>query len=116
MIFKVFQMPNEQKLRSRYSYDFPLTSKDPLTNEVIVGEVEFYLVDKTQIANAVEQLQVEVSAFDLNKVQITAHFFGSDFTYANSKNFRKRFAQNTQDRELINIGLKSDQNFLAMLQ
>ena len=45
LLFKVFQLPNEQILRSRYNYDFPLTVKDPLTNEVIVGEVEFYLVN-----------------------------------------------------------------------
>ena len=113
-------MPNEQVLRSRYNYDFPLTVKDPMTNEVIVGEVEFFLADKTQIANVMEQLALansgETSAFAPSpKIFLVAKFFGSDFNYANNKNFRKKFAQHTQDIELINIGLKSDQNFLTRL-
>jgi hypothetical protein len=45
-----------------------------------------------------------------------AMYLGNDFQYANSKGFRKKFAMQTQDRELINIGLKSDQNFLTQLQ
>jgi hypothetical protein len=46
LLFKVFQLPSEQALRSRYSYDFPLSAKDPMTNEIIIGEVEFYVVDR----------------------------------------------------------------------
>jgi len=86
LLFKVFQMPNEQMLRSRYNYDFPLTVKDPLTNEIVLGEVEFYLVDKTQVKQAVELLAChhEVSAFDQTKIEVKATYFGSDFNYANS--------------------------------
>ena len=81
-----------------------------MTNEIIVGEVEFYLVDHTSIAASVEKLSLgvntEVSAFDpQSKVMMTAKFFGSDFNYANSKEFRRKFATHTQDFELINIGL-----------
>lgn len=47
-------MPDSQVLRSRYHYDFPLTVKNPMTNEVIVGEVEFYLVEKNTVAAATE--------------------------------------------------------------
>ena len=59
-------MPTEQVLRSRYHNEFPLTSKDPLTNEVIVGEVEFYEINRTSVAKACENSlsQNEVSAFE----------------------------------------------------
>lgn len=36
-------------LRSRYHNDYPLTVKNPLTNQVIVGDVEFYIVQKEQV-------------------------------------------------------------------
>jgi hypothetical protein len=90
-------MPDSQVLRSRYHYDFPLTAKNPLTNEVILGEVEFYLIDKNTIQESMEMLcaQGEFSAFESNKVALEAKFFGTDFNYANSKNFRKYFAKNT---------------------
>lgn len=111
-------MPDSQVLRSRYHYDFPLTVKNPLTNEVILGEVEFYMIDKNTIAENMEMLciQGEVSAFESNKVVLEAKFFGTDFNYANCKNFRKHFAKNTQDKEIINIGLLSDQKFLKKLE
>ena len=46
MLFKVFQMPSEYVFRSRYHNEFPLTAKDPLINEIIVGEVDFFLIDR----------------------------------------------------------------------
>ena len=49
-------------LRSRYHNEFPITSKNPLTNNAIVGEVEFYTY-KSGDSYAV--------------------YFGSDFNYAN---------------------------------
>lgn len=67
ILFSTFQLPNEQILRSRYHNEFPITAKDPLTNEVIVGEVSFYL---------------------LVKGESDAVYFGSDFNYASSKLFR----------------------------
>lgn len=81
-----------------------------MTNEVIVGEVEFYLADKSAVASATEQLisADEGAVFEQTKVVLEARFFGTDFNYANSKNFRKKFAKNTQDRELIDIGLLTD--------
>jgi hypothetical protein len=54
-------------LRSRYHNEFPITSKNPLTNNAIVGEVEFYTY-KSGDSHAV--------------------YFGSDFNYANQKAFR----------------------------
>jgi len=68
LLFKVFMMPDQQVLRSRYHYDFPLTVRNPMTNGVIVGEVEFYLIDQSAVASATEQLLCssgsEVSAFE----------------------------------------------------
>jgi hypothetical protein len=57
----VLQMPNRQILRSRYHNEFPITAKNPLTNEVIVGEVKFYLSEESGE---------------------TAKLIGTDFNYA----------------------------------
>jgi hypothetical protein len=62
ILFATMQLPNDQILRSRYHPDFPITAKDPLTNEVIVGEVGFFKLSQNE-----------------------AHYFGSDFNYASSK-------------------------------
>lgn len=55
------------------------------------------MIDKNTIAENMEMLcvQGEVSAFESNKVVLEAKFFGTDFNYANCKNFRKYFAKNT---------------------
>ena len=37
-------------MRSRYHYEYPLTVKNPLNKEIIVGEVEFYLIEGSSIA------------------------------------------------------------------
>lgn len=85
ILFSTFQLPNEQILRSRYHHEFPITAKDPLTNEVIVGEVSFYLM--------------ELGAAE-------ATFFGSDFNYASSKLFRDKFKEYTPDNALIDLGYR----------
>lgn len=81
------QLATEQILRSRYHSDFPITAKDPLTNEVIVGEVAFFVL-----------LQGEQQA----------RYFGSDFNYASSKLFRDQFKEFTQDKPLIDLGYRPD--------
>ena len=62
ILFKTFSTAEEQILRSRYHVDFPLNAKDPLTNQVIVGEVEFYKIDADEI-----QQKLEVVMAYLNK-------------------------------------------------
>ena len=49
ILFKTLNTANEQILRSRYHVDYPLTPKDPLTNQVIVGEVEFFKISLEDI-------------------------------------------------------------------
>ena len=49
ILFKTFNTASEQILRSRYHVEFPLNPKDPLTNQVIVGEVEFYMIKAEEI-------------------------------------------------------------------
>ena len=44
ILFRTMQLGSEQILRSRYHPEFPLMPKDPVNNEVIVGEVEFFLI------------------------------------------------------------------------
>lgn len=80
-------MPTESILRSRYHHLYPITSKDPITNQVVVGEVEFYL---------------------LNKDYTDAEFFGTDFNYASSKLFRERFDELTPEKELLDLGIRVD--------
>jgi hypothetical protein len=52
-----------------------------------VGEVEFYTL-------------VEGSTF--------AEFFGTDFNYASSKLFRERFDNYTPEKELLDLGIRSE--------
>lgn len=46
LLFKTPFLFSDDTLISRYHPTMPLTVKNPLTNEIIVGEVEFYLLDK----------------------------------------------------------------------
>ena len=66
----------DEPLISRYHTSMPLTVRNPLNNEIIVGEVEFYL------------LECQASS-DLTEYY--AKFIGTDFNYANSNEFRKMF-------------------------
>jgi|LakMenE01Jun11ns_1017448.scaffolds.fasta_scaffold8348278_1 hypothetical protein len=52
-----------------------------------------------------------MSSFEQKKV-LLGTYFGSDFNYANSRPFRKSFANNTQDKDLLDIGFLADQKFL----
>ena len=55
LLFKTpmfFALQNEghqdEPLISRYHTTMPLTVRDPLNNEIVVGEVEFYLIKKSE--------------------------------------------------------------------
>ena len=61
----------------------PLTVKNPLNNEIIVGEVEFYLVKN----NGSEQMNAE--------------FIGTDYNYACSNDFRKMFLEHSIENDDI---------------
>ena len=61
ILFSCFQLATEQILRSRYHPEFPITAKDPQNNEVIVGEVQFFL---------------------LKRGEMEADYFGTDFNYS----------------------------------
>ncbi len=60
----------------------PLTVKNPLNNEIIVGEVEFYLIKNAS-------------------VQMNAEFIGTDFNYACSNDFRKMFLEHSIETDDI---------------
>lgn len=82
-------------LRSRYHTDFPMTVKNPLTNQIIVGEVEFYLVKHPDIA-------AFAVANPGSSIDLKAYFVGSDYTYAYSQQFRDNvFRDNTLDENLL---------------
>jgi len=55
----------------------PLTVRNPLNNEIIVGEVEFYLLKNEE--------------GPIN----TAKFIGTDYNYAYSNDFRRIFLENS---------------------
>ena len=63
-------------LRSRYHLDYPLTVKNPLTNQVIVGEVQFYLISQSYLK---EYLPINHQNQNL---KLKANFIGTDYTYA----------------------------------
>lgn len=46
ILFKSSLIFSGDQLMSRYHDQHPLIVKNPLTNEIIVGEVEFYLIKK----------------------------------------------------------------------
>ena len=70
--------------------DFPLTVKNPLTNQIIVSEVEFYLIPQEQVLEKCQQ------------GLLLAQYIGSDYTYAYSQRFRDTvFRDNTLDENLL---------------
>jgi hypothetical protein len=78
----------EEPLISRYHATMPLTVRDPLNNEIVVGEVEFYLVKKSEKG--------------------TAHLIGTDFNYANSNDFRRLFMEYSSANEGIKEQVKDE--------
>jgi len=78
----------EEPLISRYHATMPLTVRDPLNNEIVVGEVEFYLVKKSEKG--------------------MAHLIGTDFNYANSNDFRRLFMENSASSEAVKEQVKDE--------
>lgn len=68
-------------LRNRYHLDYPLSVKNPLTNQIIVGEVEFYLLKYKLLDSTFEQIKSNKCASD---IILKAIFIGTDYTYAYS--------------------------------
>lgn len=88
-------------LRSRYHLDYPLCVRNPLTNQIIVGEVEFYLVSRQHIEEQCVASRPQVD----QEIILSAYYIGSDYTYAYSQKFRDTiFRENTVDESLL-IGL-----------
>ena len=86
-----------------------MTVKNPLTNQIIVGEVEFFLIQKdvalekirAQYARNNEQRDLERES-DGMRPTLQAFYIGSDYTYAYSTKFRETiFKQNTLDENLL---------------
>ena len=50
ILFRVFDLPGQQVLQSRYHQDYPITAKNPLTREVIVGEVDFFVLEAENLS------------------------------------------------------------------
>ena len=102
ILFKTITMQNEQILRSRYHVDYPLNARDPLTNSVIVGEVEFYQIDPEELYNKIEkaayystklseeldrqvqqaQQNMQICRQDTEEFTLNAHYIGTDYNYA----------------------------------
>ncbi len=71
----------------------PMTVKNPLNNEIVVGEVDFYLLTKNEKKIPDNHLNISVQN------SLKAFFMGSDFNYANSNDFRKMFLENSIENE-----------------
>lgn len=82
ILFKVFQMPGQQILQSRYHQDYPITAKNPLTNQVVVGEVDFFILDAEQLSTKCKAPTEESDNKYQHPQNYTATFFGTDFNYA----------------------------------
>ena len=52
-------------MRSRYHPEYPLSVKNPLTNEVMIGEVEFYLIEASQISKLEKRQKSQEEVKDL---------------------------------------------------
>lgn len=83
MLFSMSNLNNdlsqpEEPLISRYHTTMPLTVRNPLNMEIIVGEVEFFLLKPGEGGER-------------------AIFIGTDFNYAYSNDFRKIFLENSID-------------------
>ena len=61
MLFKKLELNGQSILRSRYHYDYPLSVKNPLNKEIIVGEVEFYIIESSQTLSKKFENGVEAS-------------------------------------------------------
>lgn len=82
ILFQVFQVPGSQVLQSRYHNEYPITAKNPLTNAVIVGEVDFFVLDHEHITSQCTGPTDETDGAWKHPPIYTATFFGSDFNYA----------------------------------
>ena len=91
---------DEEPLISRYHPSMPLTVKNPCNNEIIVGEVEFFLLSN----NRNNQGPIED--------QYKATFIGTDFNYAHSNDFRKLILDNSIDIEDIKNQIRSENGSL----
>ena len=108
ILFKVFQMPGQQVLQSRYHQDYPITAKNPLTNQVIVGEVDFFVLDVDQLTAKCKNQDDGSDNTWQHSTNYEATFFGSDFNYSHQQEFRFKFRSMTQDAHLLEIGLIAD--------
>ena len=77
---------------------------------MIVGEVDFFVLETEQIAQKCREAQGSSSS-DVtwqHARTYSATYFGSDFNYATSREFRSEFRQMTQDEHLLEIGYIAD--------
>ena len=81
ILFNMNEAASEEPLISRYHLTMPLTVKNPLNNEIVVSEVEFYLLKRPETTGTRQPL--------------IANFIGTDFNYANSNDFRKMILENS---------------------
>lgn len=82
--------------------------KNPLTNQVIVGEVDFFVLDAAEITAKIQKPSEASDNCWLHPRSYSASFFGSDFHYATQQEFRFKFRSLTLDTSLVELGLIAD--------
>jgi len=92
ILFKTPFLFTDEALVSRYHPAMPLTVRNPLTNEIIVGEVEFFLVGRQAVVASKE-------------VEAEAKFIGSDYNYALSQEFRQQFVEHSMEQDQAKLQL-----------
>ena len=90
----------------------PLIVKNPMTNEIIVGEVEYYLIKNDNLSYSQFQLQNQIPESNQQDLttEVTAVFIGTDYNYAVSSEFRNTFITNSMDHEHIKMQLGAEIN------
>eukprot|EP00347_Sterkiella_histriomuscorum_P023431 403334668 len=122
LLFKTPFLFTDEVLISRYHPTIPLTVRNPLTNEIIVGEVEFYLVSKEQkqaVQTHIEQADELLSQKrhsnnnpmnNSGELELTAKYIGSDFNYATQQEFRQSFLEYSMEQEHAKMQLGGEIN------
>lgn len=102
LLFKSPLLSEKTHLLSRYDTSNPICCRNPLTNEVIVVEVEFFIIKAEEVAQESPEIPIN---FELSvcteaaNVSYSGVFIGTDYNYAFSAEFRKIFEENAVDKE-----------------
>ncbi|TNV79911.1 hypothetical protein FGO68_gene15764 [Halteria grandinella] len=101
-IMKLIFKKRRDEIVGRFHHNHPMSAKNPLTNNLIIGEVEFFLFKNPYLTRPAEGRYPQGQTLSLDGVK--GEFMGTDFNYLYSENMRKIVDENCLD---ANRGLLS---------